>query len=389
MGRLVVMVVAGLVCLIAAGAPHAARADARWGGADLGVEITASPRTAQPGHPVVYDVRVRNNGPGDAVLPVLTIRLPRDVKIINVNVGECGPGRGTGEVVCRTPRDVHASGTGQVVITGLVRPAAHGPLRAQAELTSQIADPHPENNTAEVVTPVAEGADLAVRLASATRTAPPGGRFAITATVSNLGPKTVRDAYVFLEPRRARFVSAAGARCQEAAGFVGCALPLMSAGTRNLIELTFQAPRRAVDTVGARATVYAGKVGDPRPANNSASIRIAATPAVKPAVTPAVTPAVKPAVTPAVKPAVTPEGAPEAAPEVGPDASPGLGAVPAESGGDADRIGGPGHALGGDARRGTAGGEHHAGGRRHAAEQDQSHQRGPDDQRRKPVHSHM
>ncbi|MGI5485941.1 DUF11 domain-containing protein [Microtetraspora malaysiensis] len=356
MGRLVVMVVAGLFCLIAAGVPRVAHADARWGGADLSVEITASPRTAQPGQPVVYDVRVRNNGPGDAVLTVLTIRLPRDVKIINVNVGECGRGRGTSEIVCRTPGDVRASGTGQVVVTGLVRAAAQGPLRAQVELTSQIADPHPENNTAEVVTPVAKGADLAVRLASAARTVLPGGRFAVTATVSNLGPRTVRDAYVFLGPKRARFVSAAGARCREAAGFVGCALSPMSAGARSLVELTFQAPRRAVNTVGARATVYSGEVGDPQPANNTASIRIAV--------------------------------APTTTPEAGSDASPGPGAVPAESVGDADRIDGPGHVLGDNARRGTAGGEHHAGGRHHAAEQDQGHQRGPDDQRRKPVHSH-
>ncbi|MFF4773062.1 DUF11 domain-containing protein [Microtetraspora fusca] len=357
MGRLVVTVVAGLICLIVAGAPRAALADARWGEADLGVEITASPRTAQPGRPVVYHVRVRNNGPGDAMAPVLTIRLPRDVKIVNVNVAECGPGRGISEIVCRTPGDVPAAGTGEVAVTGLVQPAARSPLRAQAELTSEIADPHPENNTAEVVTPVAEGADLAVRLASPARTALPGGRFAVRATVSNLGPEAVRDAYVYLRPRRAGFLSATGARCQEAAGFVGCALPSMSAGESSLIELKFQASRRAVDTVGARATVYSGEVGDRRPANNAASLWIAV--------------------------------AGVATPETGPGASPDLVAVPAGSVGDAHRIGGPGHALGDDARRGTAGGEYHAGGRRHAAEQDQGHQRGPDDQRRKPVHSHI
>ncbi|MEV0967251.1 hypothetical protein [Microtetraspora glauca] len=388
MGRRVIMVVAGLACLIAAGAPRAALASDQWGGADLGVEISASPRVAQPGQPLVYDVRVHNNGPGDAVLPVLTIRLPRDVKVINVNVAECRAGRGTNEIICRSPGDVLATGSGGVTVTGLVRPAAHGTLRAQAELSSEIVDPHQEDNTAETVTQVAEGADLAVRLAPTARTAVPGEPFTMKATVRNRGPEVVRDAYVFFQPARAHFLSAAGARCQGAAGYVGCALPPIRSGARNLVELMFRVPQRVTRPIGARATVYSRQVGDRRPANNEAVMRVAM--ATGSGGVTAAGPAgyaaghTRPAGYPGLAGHAESGGQ---AGQVGAAGSPGstgrIGSV-----GRADRGRGRGHALGRDTRRGAAGGEHHAGGGRQAAEQDESHQRGPYDQRGKPVHSH-
>ncbi|MEZ0072788.1 hypothetical protein [Planotetraspora sp. GP83] len=272
MGR---RVVTGLVCVFVAGAPQPALGTDQWGTADLKVGISATPKVAQPGQPLTYHVNVHNDGPGDAVLPVLRVQMPRDFQIVNVDVAECGPGRGFNEVVCRSSKDVMAGRSGGMTITGVIRPGAHGPLRAEATLSSEVVDGDETDNTAEAVTRVDDGADLAVRFESATRFTRPGHWFAVRAEVRNRGPRVVRDAYVFFQPREARFLSASGARCRGGLSFVGCALPPIRSGSRGLLRLVFRVPSRALHTVGTMATVYSQRFGDRRPANNSARMRVA------------------------------------------------------------------------------------------------------------------
>ncbi|GLW21983.1 hypothetical protein DI270_006010 [Microbispora triticiradicis] len=279
MGR---RVVTGLVCVFVAGTPHpalaapgAAPAQGRWGTADLMVGITASPKVAQPGQPLTYHVSVHNQGPGDAVLPTLRVRLPRDFQILNVGVAECGPGSVRNEVVCRSSDDVLPGGSGDMTITGMIRPGAHGPLRARADLTSEVLDDDETDNTAETVTRVDEGADLAMRFSSSTRYTRPGHWFAVRAEVRNRGPRVVRDAYVFFQPQEARLLSATGARCHRNRQFVGCSLPPIRSGSRGLLKLVFRVPSRASRAVATMATVYSRRFGDRRPANNQASMRVA------------------------------------------------------------------------------------------------------------------
>ncbi|MBG0813485.1 DUF11 domain-containing protein [Planomonospora sp. ID82291] len=137
-----------------AGEPRAAVGGTARGGADLSVRMEASPRRAQPGRRLVYRVRVRNAGPGEAVRPVLTVRLPEAVRIRYVDVAECRPGRTAGEVVCASRRDVPAGGRGEVRITGVVRPGARGPLRATAALSSRVVDGDATDNAVRTVTRV-------------------------------------------------------------------------------------------------------------------------------------------------------------------------------------------------------------------------------------------
>ncbi|WP_214109424.1 DUF11 domain-containing protein [Acrocarpospora catenulata] len=280
MGRWVVAVVVCLFTGVLARPALAERGDGRtapWGGADLNVRIEATPQVAQPGQPLVYRVMVHNSGPGDAVLPVLTVTLPREVEIMSVDVSECRPGRGYNEVVCRSPRDVLAGGSGGVTITALVRPSARGPLRAQASLTSEVLDGHDEDNQAEAVTNVDEGADLAVRFRPARGVPRPGERFTMEAVVANRGPRVVRDAFVYLQAGRAQFLAGTGARCHAFNGFVGCALQPIRSGGQTRFQLAFRAPARVLRTrpVQARATVYSRGLGDRRPANNQARLRMA------------------------------------------------------------------------------------------------------------------
>jgi hypothetical protein len=272
MGR---RVVTGLVCVFVAGAPQPALAAEQWGTADLTVGITASPKVAQPGQPLTYHVKVHNNGPGDAVLPVLRVRTPRDFQIVNVDVSECMPGRGLNEVVCRASKDVLAGGSGSMTITGLIRPGAHGPLRAEARLSSEIVDYDETDNAAETLTKVDEGADLAVRFGTAARFTRPGHWFAVRADVHNRGPRVVRDAYVYLQPSQARLESATGGRCHRSAAFVGCSLPPIRSGATGHLQLVFRVPSRASHNVATMATVYSRRLGDRRPANNQARMRVA------------------------------------------------------------------------------------------------------------------
>lgn len=272
MGR---RVVTGLVCVVVAGAPQPAMAKDKWGAADLSVRISASPKVAQPGQPLTYHVDVHNKGPGDAVLPLLRVHLPHDFQVMNVDVAECAPGRGYDQVVCRSSRDVLAGGSGGMTITGVIRPGAHGPLRARATLSSEVVDADEADNTAETLTPVDKGADLAVRFRSSTRFTRPGHWFAVRAEVRNRGPRVVNDAYVFLQPSEARLLSASGGRCRSGRAFVGCALPPIRSGSSGLLKLVFRVPSRASHAVATMATVYSRRLGDRRPANNRAQMRVA------------------------------------------------------------------------------------------------------------------
>ncbi|MEV4092647.1 hypothetical protein [Streptosporangium saharense] len=248
-----------------------ARADdggARPGGADLSVRIRALPGVAQPGQPLSYRVEVHNAGPEDAVLPLLVVRLPHGVDILSVNVAECLPGRTTSEVVCPSQQDVLAGTDGGMTVSGIVRTGAHGPLTATATLSSEVVDADETNNSAHLTTPLDEGADLAVRLA---RKARQGRLVTMDAVVRNRGPRTVRDAAVFLRTVKARFLSARGARCHSYAGYVGCALGAVGSGRRISLRLAFRARKKAPR---ARATVYSSHVGDRRPANNMARISL-------------------------------------------------------------------------------------------------------------------
>ncbi|WP_157252374.1 DUF11 domain-containing protein [Nonomuraea typhae] len=260
-------VFAGFMGVMVAGTPAAAHAGDGWGSADLSVRLSAEPAVAQPGHPIIYRAEVRNAGPGDAVLPVLTVTLPADVEIVSVDVATCRPGAVAHEVVCPSPADVLAGGRGGVTVTGIVRPGARGPLISRAALVSEVRDENESDNTHTLQTRVDEGADLSLRLSGRAR----GSRYALSALVRNQGPRMVRDARIFLRTGPARLVSAVGARCRGRVGYVSCRLRAVASGERLRVRLSLWAPDRPVN---ARANVYSSRFGDRRPADNRARMRI-------------------------------------------------------------------------------------------------------------------
>lgn len=272
-----VQIVAGVVSLVLAGVPGAEPArpgETNRSGADLSVRLAVSPKLAQPGKPLTYRADVSNAGPEDAVLPVLVVRLPAEVQILGVDVAECLPGSTAGEVVCASPQDVMAGGTGGVTISGMVHPAARGPLTATATLSSEVVDENAANDSAQTLTPVDEGTDLAVKLS---RKALHDRLVTVGAVIRNRGPRIVRDATVFFDTGKARFLTAHGARCSPYPGSVGCELPAVGSGGRVSLRLAFHTRGTGPQ---AQATVYSTRLGDRRPANNMASIDLA--PAARP-----------------------------------------------------------------------------------------------------------
>ncbi|GAA4064949.1 hypothetical protein GCM10022248_36500 [Nonomuraea soli] len=261
MGRFPAQLCAGLVGMAVIVAPGAVYAG-EWGSADLSVQLSSHPGIAQPGQPILYRVRVKNAGPGDAVLPVLKVTLPRDVDIVGVNVATCRPGRTAHEVTCPSSSDVLAGGTGEVQISGVVRPGAIGPLRAVASLTSEVSDDNEADNTHMTFTRVDEGADLQVRLRSA-------GSHQLSAVVRNRGPRAVRDALLYFRTGASRLISAQGARCRPRPGHVLCRLRTVGSGKRLRLRLALGGRRRPVV-----ASVYSTVLGDRRPANNVSRVML-------------------------------------------------------------------------------------------------------------------
>ncbi|WP_327087551.1 hypothetical protein OIE66_35250 [Nonomuraea sp. NBC_01738] len=259
---------AGLMGLIIAGSPGIAHATGAPGGADLSVRTAVSPAVAQPGRPITYQVTVRNAGPGAAVLPVLKVVLPPEVRVVDVDVATCKPGRSKSEIVCASPADVVAGGAGGVTITGVVRPGARGPLRAVATLTSQTQDANQADNTNVNLVNVDEGADLGLRLSGRARS----GRFALSAVVRNQGPGTVRDARIYVQTGSASLLSAKGARCRDRTGYVACRVRTIASGERVEVQLALRAAGRPVKV---RANVFSTRFGDRRPSDNRARMRIA------------------------------------------------------------------------------------------------------------------
>lgn len=294
------------------------------GQANLSVKVSASPSVAQPGHPITYRVDVRNAGPGDAVLPVLNVVVPDGVEVVGVDVTTCRPGRTLNEVVCPSPVNVAAGGTGGVTIKGNVRPHAAGPLRLVASMSAQGADVDDSDNRASLTTTVDPGADLGLQLRA---THARDGGFALVATVHNRGPHVVRDARVELTAEGARLLdegsaggvgnlagagtpgdptsagragntgragsaggaqNAGGARvagravsvgarvagdavCRRRSGQVVCEPAKVAPGDKVRFELFFSTSR---DVVNVKGEVRSSRFGDRRPADNQARLRV-------------------------------------------------------------------------------------------------------------------
>jgi uncharacterized repeat protein (TIGR01451 family) len=116
--------------------------------ADLGVTVSADPKTAQTGANLVYAVTVTNFGPSTATNVRMTDTLPAGVSYVSASPG-CTQGGGVVTCNLGTMNPSTAQGVQITVV-----PTASGTLGNTANAVSDVADPATANNSATVSTVV-------------------------------------------------------------------------------------------------------------------------------------------------------------------------------------------------------------------------------------------
>ncbi|MGI5165150.1 hypothetical protein ACQEU3_12405 [Spirillospora sp. CA-253888] len=244
--------------------------------ADLGVAVTASQKRAGPGDLVGFTITVWNSGPATAPAPTATMRLPRDLAVVETDRPECTEqGR-----LLRCPLPSLAKGRARSVhILGIVKPEAAGTLRMVATVRSTAKDGVPANDTAAVALPVTPGTDLAVRL-KAPADAARGARLVVTATVLNKGPRTADHVMLHVGAHKARLRTAPGDRCQVLRQqgpdqYLRCSLGTLAHGAKRKVKAVVVWNKPALRARAQDFAVSAASAqGDRNPADNVATAQV-------------------------------------------------------------------------------------------------------------------
>jgi uncharacterized repeat protein (TIGR01451 family) len=160
-----------------------------------------------------------------------------------------------------------------------VRPSTAGTITNEADVTSDVADPHPANNSASAETTVDPAADLSLAIADSPDPVLAGQLLTYTLTAENAGPSTATAVELTdTLPAGLTFDSATPSQgtCSESAGTVTCTLGAIGASTDATVEIEVR--RSQPGTIANLAEVTSG-VHDPDSANNSASAQTTVDPA--------------------------------------------------------------------------------------------------------------
>lgn len=257
------------------------------------LEVTATPgnQPVTPGSDVTVNVTATNNGPADALNPVVTVTLPPG--ITPVAVSQDGTVAGQTVTVDLGANDgsavsVLASGASvPITVIGKLSPdiTSTTPLPITATISSATTtvtpDTNPANNTATAyVTPSAPVADVAVtNVAPATAT--PGTHVTSIITVTNDGPSTAKAVVV----TDALAASLTGVKAQVVGGTTSAGAPAVTASnmsaqlgdlapgaTVTLAVTGTVAPNTPAGTLVNTATATSPTT-DQAPANNTAPAR--------------------------------------------------------------------------------------------------------------------
>ena len=158
--------------------------------ADLSIAKSADPTSAPPGETLIYQIVVSNAGPSDAQNVVVSDTLPVGFSTNSVSSSQGGCA-GFDCVLGVLP----AGGEATITVSGRVHSAATSALTDRAGVTSDTADPDPNNNDADVSTALSPSTDLALNVTS-TPTAIAGETAVVTYTVTNLGPSNALNTEV-------------------------------------------------------------------------------------------------------------------------------------------------------------------------------------------------
>ena len=157
--------------------------------ADVGVTKSAESAQATAGGPLIYDMRVTNDGPSDAQGVSLTDALPSGTTFVSA-VAETGTCSGSAGALSCAFGTLPAGQETNVKLTVLLDPglADQSVLTNAATVASTTPDPNTANNTGSVTAIVVRSNDLALTKTAGTVPAIAGGPLDYTLTVTNNGP---------------------------------------------------------------------------------------------------------------------------------------------------------------------------------------------------------
>lgn len=238
-------------------------------GADLQVtKVKKSPVSVFSGSTVVYEVKVKNNGPSNATGVVLSDALPAGLDTVSTNKpGNCAVA--ASNVSCAVG-NLASGATWAVEVTGKVTPGTEELYNA-ASATGNENDPDLSNNQDDVTTPVGKSADLSIVKESDPAEVLPGGTLLYTFQVHNAGPDEATGIVITdTLPANLTYVDGAPG-CSAVGQVVTCSInPIAAGGTRQTgITVSVAADAHGVITNSAHVT---GNEPDPDPSDNDDSV---------------------------------------------------------------------------------------------------------------------
>jgi uncharacterized repeat protein (TIGR01451 family) len=253
--------------------------------ADLTITKTVVTHPVVAGAPVTYRLDVINHGPSIAPNTLVSDPLASNVTFTsaspgcaatkaeqNITVVECALGT------------LQVGGTTSATVTVTPLPGATGTLGNTALVGSDALDPHPEDNTATVTSPITNEADLAVSLTGPSTVAA-GGTAIFHLHDANHGPSDATNV-VITHNLPAELTPNPPPGCTVAGRTLTCKLTGLLAGASGDINVTVHidaaAPAGAVLTQNAN---IAADQPDADLANNTATVRSTVTRATDVAVT--------------------------------------------------------------------------------------------------------
>lgn len=159
--------------------------------ADISILKSASPNPAVPGDFVIYTLTASNAGPSAA--DTVTVRDTMPAELANQEFSINGGNTWMPWSGSYTFTALNSGGSATVLLRGLLTGQSTQMLINSVTIESNTPDPHPENNSDTIITPISTQADLALYKTASPSPVSPGTLLTYHLTAVNLGPDTAEN----------------------------------------------------------------------------------------------------------------------------------------------------------------------------------------------------
>ena len=246
-------------------------------GVDMAVGISASPNPATLQSNLTYTISVTNNGP-DTAKGVAVNQTLGPGEVFVTGFASQGSVTTSGSTVSCNLGTMAAGSNATVTV--VVSPTATGVVFSTATVSSSVTDSDPSNNSATVGVLVNPAfADLSISMAGDVNPVALGGVLTYTIVVTNRGPVTAQN--VVVTNLLSQNVSVVSVNSSQGSSVTGAGKVLTSLGSlvrSGTATITLQVRALAVSPITTTSIVGA-TTADAIPANNTATLTTAVTPA--------------------------------------------------------------------------------------------------------------